>query len=220
MLLVDGELVAVDEFEALERFKEHTIDVLIGTIEKGSKKGILDLAKQALEIGKGTAKARPAPSVPQAEKSSKGKNAKATKTAKAAKPKVSKKIAKASSEEFRILSSEMNCPDCGRSFEELDPRLFSFNSPHGWCEHCRGFGEVWSEIPKAQDFDSQLEADLAAEKSFENREEGETRPCPVCGGDRLNPVACAVRIQGESIASFSARSANDALTLSKDWNFK
>ena len=216
-LLVDGDLVAVHEFEALERFKEHTIDVLIGTIEKGSKKGILDLAKQALEIGKGTAKARPEPLVPPAEKSSKAKNAKATKTAK---PKVSKKNAKASSEEFRILSSEMNCPDCGRSFEELDPRLFSFNSPHGWCEHCRGFGEVWSEIPKAQDFDSQLEADLAAEKSFENREEGETRPCPVCSGDRLNPVACAVRINGESIASFSGRSANDALALSKDWNFK
>ena len=114
----------------------------------------------------------------------------------------------------------MNCPECARSFEELDPRLFSFNSPHGWCEHCRGFGEVWTEIPSAKDFDSQLEADLAAEKSFENREEGETRPCPVCKGDRLNPVACAVQIDGESIASFSGRSANDALTLSNDWKFK
>jgi excinuclease ABC subunit A len=216
-LLVDGELVPVDEFEALERFKEHTIDVLIGTIEKGAKKGILDLAKRALEIGKGTAKVRPIATPQPAEKSTKGKSAKA---AKAPKTKGSRKAVGDTEGEFRILSSEMNCPDCGRSFEELDPRLFSFNSPHGWCEHCRGFGEVWSEIPRAQDFDSQLEADLAAEKSFENREEGETRPCPVCQGDRLNPVACAVKINNESIASFSSRSATDALSLSKDWNFK
>lgn len=207
-LLVDGEMVEVEDFQALERFKEHTIDVLIGTIERGSTKGILDLAKQALEIGKGTAKARPLVAVS-------AKGAKATKGARGA-----KKTKAASADEFRILSSEMNCPDCGRSFEELDPRLFSFNSPHGWCEHCRGFGEVWTEIPKAKDFDSQLEADLAAEKSFENREDGETRPCPVCRGDRLNPVACAVRINGQSIAGFSAHSASEALAVSQDWQFK
>ena len=156
----------VEGFQPLERFKEHTIDVLIGTIEKGAKKGLLDLTRQALEIGKGTAKALSitAASAP--------KETKAPKAAKA--PKGKKKGAeKAAAPEFRILSSEMNCPDCGRAFEELDPRLFSFNSPHGWCEHCRGFGEVWTEIPSAKDFDSQLEADLAAERSFESREEGE-----------------------------------------------
>ena len=210
-LLVDGEMVEVEDFQALERFKEHNIDVLIGTIEKGSSKGILDLAKQALEIGKGTAKARPVVDAS-------AKVIKATKSTKGAKG--SKKPKAVANGEFRILSSEMNCPDCGRSFEELDPRLFSFNSPHGWCEHCRGFGEVWTEIPKAKDFDSQLEADLAAEKSFENREEGETRPCPVCRGDRLNPVACAVRINDQSIAGFSAHSASEALAVSRNWNFK
>lgn len=208
-LLVDGDLVEVDDFQPLERFKEHTIDLLIGTIEKGTKKGVLDLTRQALEIGKGTAKARPlstAPSAGTPKKSPKGKRQ-------------SSAGKETCSDHFRILSSEMNCPDCGRSFEELDPRLFSFNSPHGWCEHCRGFGEVWTEIPSAKDFDSQLEADLAAERSFENREEGETRPCPVCQGDRLNPVACAVRIAGEGIASFSGRSASEALELTGEWNF-
>jgi len=213
-LLVDGEIVGVDDFQPLERFKEHTIDVLIGTIEKRSVKGILDLAKQALEIGKGTAKARCI-----VADISKPKAAK-TKKEGASRGKGSKSVTTGLTDGFRILSSEMNCPDCGRSFEELDPRLFSFNSPHGWCEHCRGFGEVWSEIPKAKDFDSQLEADLAAEKSFENREEGETRPCPVCQGDRLNPVACSVRIAGESIAGFSARSASDALAMSREWKFE
>ncbi len=196
-LLVDGKLIEVSDFEPLERFKEHSIDVLVGTLAQGETKGILDLAKRALEIGKGTAKAR--------------LQAVLTKTGK---PRGRAK------NDFRILSSEMNCPDCGRSFEELDPRLFSFNSPHGWCEHCRGFGEVWSEIPSAKDFDSQLEADLAAEKSFENREEGETRPCPVCQGERLNPVACNVLLEGESIATFSTRPAADALALLQGWKFR
>jgi excinuclease ABC subunit A len=41
---------------------------------------------------------------------------------------------------IHVLSTEMSCPSCGLSFEELDPRLFSFNSPHGWCKDCRGFG--------------------------------------------------------------------------------
>jgi excinuclease ABC subunit A len=210
-LLVDGEMVEISDFQPLERFKEHTIDVLVSTIEKNATKGILDLAKQALEIGKGTAKARPVFIEPVLKKVKAATVSKGTKK---------KKVVVKDPDEYRILSSEMNCPDCGCSFEELDPRLFSFNSPHGWCEHCRGFGEVWTEIPSVKDFDSQLEADLAAEKSFENREEGETRPCPVCQGDRLNPVACAVRIEQESIASFSARSASDALALLSGWKFK
>ena len=32
------------------------------------------------------------------------------------------------------------CPPCARRFEELDPRLFSFNSRHGWCPRCYGTG--------------------------------------------------------------------------------
>ena len=33
----------------------------------------------------------------------------------------------------RVFSTKRACPSCGRSFPELDPRLFSFNSKHGWC---------------------------------------------------------------------------------------
>ena len=60
----------------------------------------------------------------------------------------------------------MNCPHCGRAFEPLDPRLFSFNSPHGWCPHCRGFGEIWRDY-SGKEFDSVLEAELAEERSHE-----------------------------------------------------
>src|SRR5690606_996581 len=37
-------------------------------------------------------------------------------------------------------SEKFACPDCGVSFEELTPRMFSFNSPYGACEACTGLG--------------------------------------------------------------------------------
>ena len=40
----------------------------------------------------------------------------------------------------RIYSSKMTCPECGMVFEELQPRMFSFNSPFGACEECHGLG--------------------------------------------------------------------------------
>ncbi len=39
-----------------------------------------------------------------------------------------------------IYSSKMTCPKCGMVFEELQPRMFSFNSPFGACEECHGLG--------------------------------------------------------------------------------
>ncbi|HEY8900453.1 MAG TPA: excinuclease ABC subunit UvrA [Chthoniobacterales bacterium] len=106
-----------------------------------------------------------------------------------------------------ILSTAMNCPSCERAFEELDPRMFSFNSPHGWCEHCRGFGEVWRHTEKSEEFDSQLEADLAEEKKFEDLEEGESETCALCLGARINVNARAVRVKGHPITDFTAASA-------------
>ena len=39
-----------------------------------------------------------------------------------------------------VFSTKRACPSCGTSFAELDPRLFSFNSKHGWCDSCFGTG--------------------------------------------------------------------------------
>ena len=39
-----------------------------------------------------------------------------------------------------MYSSMLSCPVCGMSFEELEPRMFSFNSPFGACEECKGLG--------------------------------------------------------------------------------
>ncbi|MFM8268592.1 MAG: excinuclease ABC subunit UvrA [Pseudomonadota bacterium] len=41
---------------------------------------------------------------------------------------------------IRLFSTHFACTDCGISFPELEPRSFSFNSSHGWCETCEGLG--------------------------------------------------------------------------------
>jgi len=45
-----------------------------------------------------------------------------------------------SKEKDHLFSSALTCPVCGISFEELQPRMFSFNSPFGACEECKGLG--------------------------------------------------------------------------------
>ncbi|MFX8813093.1 hypothetical protein ABTM61_19395, partial [Acinetobacter baumannii] len=40
----------------------------------------------------------------------------------------------------KVFSTERACPSCGTSYPELDPRLFSYNSKHGWCPDCVGTG--------------------------------------------------------------------------------
>ena len=45
--------------------------------------------------------------------------------------------------QLTIHSTERSCPQCSRSFEQLDPKMFSYNSPQGWCLKCRGFGELF-----------------------------------------------------------------------------
>ncbi|MBI5079596.1 excinuclease ABC subunit UvrA [Candidatus Wolfebacteria bacterium] len=75
-----------------------------------------------------------------------------------------------------ILSSKWSCPKDDFSFAEIEPRLFSFNSPYGACGHCHGLGRefIYSD-----------------------------EPCSVCAGKRLNKNALAVKIGGKNIAEIS-----------------
>ena len=88
-----------------------------------------------------------------------------------------------------VHSTERSCPQCGTSFEPLDPKFFSYNSSRGWCLRCRGFGELFY-LP---DVERGARAEAIEESWFE-WQEGEREPCPECSGARLNPVARAVRL--------------------------
>jgi excinuclease ABC subunit A len=186
-LYVDGRLVPVSHFRKLERFKEHTIDVVVGVIDRRRIANARDVARRALEIGRGTARLLD------------------------------------SKNRLTVVSMEMSCPNCGRAFEELDPRLFSFNSPHGACEECGGFGEIWDQdlqTAASRDGESVLENELAAERESEWIEEGEARECPSCHGSRLNAVARHVHVQGYTIDQFTNLSASEAARAIDRLRFK
>ncbi len=96
-----------------------------------------------------------------------------------------------------MFSTRRACPSCGRSFAEPDPRMFSFNSKHGWCTSCFGTG---LEIPEFDD--AQSGEEIWWNEWFEQ----EAVPCPACRGQRLNPVALNVRFRKQSIAQLAAGS--------------
>jgi excinuclease ABC subunit A len=115
---------------------------------------------------------------------------------------------------IQVLNTEMSCPQCGTSFEELDPRLFSFNSPHGWCKDCRGFGVAVSRaaVDEKRDDMSLLEAEMEEERKFASTEQAHVE-CPSCHGSRINPIARAVQVKGvrmEQIVCLSAERASEA----------
>jgi len=92
------------------------------------------------------------------------------------------------------LSAKFTCPRDGFSFPEIEPRLFSFNSPFGACENCHGLGEV--------------ELDWGYEKGEGWQRAGRT--CPSCQGRRLKPEALNVLIKNKNISALAAESVADA----------
>jgi excinuclease ABC subunit A len=93
-----------------------------------------------------------------------------------------------------VFSTKRACPSCGKSFAELDPRLFSFNSKHGWCESCFGTGV---EMPG-------FDAEQSGEELWWNEWYArEPQPCSGCQGERLNPTALNVRFRERSIAALA-----------------
>ncbi|HOZ36528.1 MAG TPA: ATP-binding cassette domain-containing protein [bacterium] len=88
--------------------------------------------------------------------------------------------------EEQIFSTEFSCPHDGYSFPEIEPRLFSFNSPYGYCDHCTGLGTdgLFSE-----------------------------NPCPKCAGKRLNNNALSVKINNKNIWDFTNETIGEAKNL-------
>ncbi|WP_242470835.1 excinuclease ABC subunit UvrA [Thiocystis violacea] len=98
-------------------------------------------------------------------------------------------------------STERACHACGRAFPDLDPRLFSYNSRHGWCPDCFGTGRALAGFDAEQ---------TGEEGQWLETGTNRAGPCPTCRGARLKPEALAVRFRDSSIADLSALRVDQA----------
>jgi excinuclease ABC subunit A len=97
---------------------------------------------------------------------------------------------------LRAFSTLRACPVCSTSYAELDPRLFSYNSKHGWCPDCVGTGvKLTREQRKVFDDSVRDDDNKGREQTFAEPEVEDLvdTVCPTCQGTRLNATARAVR---------------------------
>ncbi|HYK25215.1 MAG TPA: hypothetical protein VEV18_03080, partial [Steroidobacteraceae bacterium] len=199
-LRVDGTLLPTARWPRLNRFKEHTIELPVDTLEVSARNdgALHEALARALDYGRGLVSVLPANqasgALPSVSAGARGKApAAARRGRRASSP-------SGGSSETVMFSTKRACPSCGRSFAELDPRLFSFNSKHGWCESCFGTGLEMTGFSEEQ----------TGEEIFWNEwYDGEPAPCGACGGQRLNPVALHVRFRDRAIAELAALSVDE-----------
>ena len=103
--------------------------------------------------------------------------------------------------EVQVFSTKRACRSCGRSFPELDPRLFSYNSKHGWCAACYGTGLAIDDVEWDDERAKTGAEDNVLDSWIEWLEIDES--CPQCEGRRLNPEALAVLWRGKNIADYA-----------------
>ncbi|MBU7016442.1 MAG: excinuclease ABC subunit UvrA [Theionarchaea archaeon] len=129
---IDGEIKHLDEEEVeLEKFKKHDIEVVVDTVTvtKDLRERITDSIEMALDLSDGLVII--SGNVDQESEIEKDESKDIDREKEKEKEK----------EKDRIYSEHFSCPECGVSFEELEPRMFSFNSPFGACPECHGLGE-------------------------------------------------------------------------------
>jgi excinuclease ABC subunit A len=168
-LRVDGALVPTAKWPRLDRFIEHSIELPIAdlAVSAAQENALREALSLALEFGRGVVHVIPLASSAAAADA-------------AAAP--------------AVFSTKRACPNCGTGFPELDPRLFSFNSRHGWCAGCFGTGR------KLAEFDAEQSGE---ESKWQGDALEEDVACADCDGQRLNPVARHVLFRDLSIAALT-----------------
>jgi excinuclease ABC subunit A len=193
-LRVDGEATLTDRWPRLDRFKEHDIELPVAEIdvEPDADRELKNALEQALKLGRGMVR------VLEIE----GPAARQPPVAKAAK-RASKQEPKhtAANGKGELFSTERACSSCGRSFEPLDPRLFSYNSRYGWCSSCYGTGVRLAEFDVEQ----------SGEEEYWLEADAEPETCAACAGRRLRPEALAVRFKERSISELTQLSVRESL---------
>jgi excinuclease ABC subunit A len=197
----DGKIYSTEQPFRLDRFREHDVEIIVGPLGRKAQRSAV-------------VKKSPTQLIDEALKLGHGTL-----------------FALAQGGKVSVHSTERACPRCGKSFEPLDPKNFSYNSAQGWCPTCRGFGELFY-LPEV---DRGARADAIEESWFE-WQDGKRDPCADCQGTRLNSVARAVRLDvhragqpskvkldghptGPSIVSLSNAAVEAALNFFREVKF-
>ncbi len=177
---INGQTYDVEDFPQLNPRSTHTIEALVDKIvvREGHVSRLADSVNLALRLAQGLVSA--SIQMPDREDANNP----------------------ADSWTERLFSTRYACADCGVSFEEIEPRTFSFNSPYGACSTCDGTGRIKS------DDSQQTSQDLASEQD-----------CTVCRGSRLRPEALAVKIGGKNVFQICSLSISESQTWFSELEF-
>ncbi|MGE8489535.1 MAG: excinuclease ABC subunit UvrA, partial [Paraburkholderia nemoris] len=195
-LRVDGEFVPVDPWPKLDRFREHTIELPVAdlVVSPDNETELRRALDQTLEVGKGVMHLlAPLDGLHDA---------------------ISGGRATAKLGAVKVLSTKRACPVCGTSYPELDPRMFSYNSKHGWCTTCVGTGLALTREQRAAYDDTVIVDDNRGREQSLPSEEQEPEglvdePCADCAGTRLNPTARAVTFGDQAIVDVAQWTVSD-----------
>jgi excinuclease ABC subunit A len=204
-LRVDGEFLPTTGFPRIDRFKEHTIELPVADmlVNPANEAALRQALKTALEHGKGVVHVL-APLEGLAAAMADG-------------------LPTAHIGSLLAFSTRRACPVCAISYPELDPRLFSYNSKHGWCPDCVGTGVALTREQRKVFDDSVIDDDAkdkGREQSFAEPEVDDVldTACASCEGTRLNAQARAVRL-GQFSALVASDKSSKADKMSKPVNW-
>ncbi len=195
-LRVDGEFVKVDPWPRLDRFKEHTLELPVGdlVVSPANEAELRALLARALDQGKGVMHLlTPLDGLHAAMELGHSTFGIGT---------------------VKVFSTKRACPTCGTSYPEPDPRMFSYNSKHGWCPGCVGTGLALTRDQRKAFDDSVLdENERGREQAFISKEpdaeELEDAACPDCHGARLAPAPRAIRFEDQVITDVAQWAVSD-----------
>ena len=201
---VDGEVMEIAPGMKLDRYKNHTIEVVVDRLKlKGENEE--DIKRLRATVDKAMTQGDGVMAICVHGTSAKGREGD-----------------EARGNGIRYFSRHLMCPTTGMSYAEPAPHTFSFNSPQGWCPCCRGLGKVKAGIGNRESDNGDLDNILRDDENWytrmleyvqqdedEKEEKEEWVVCPSCQGQRLNREALSFRIADKNIAELSAMDITD-----------
>ncbi|CAM8649649.1 UvrABC system subunit A [Comamonadaceae bacterium] len=193
-LRVDGNFLPTSGFPRIDRFKEHNIELPVASLDvtPANEFALRTALADALTHGKGLvyvlSDIGSLREVMAAGESAAGVG------------------------KVQVFSTKRACPVCATSYAELDPRLFSYNSKHGWCPDCVGTGVALTKEQRkvfddsVKDDDNKGREQTFAEADIEDLHD---KACSTCNGTRLNATARNVKFAGVGITDIARLSVTD-----------